>query len=273
MQMVSSFFDTINHEMLRNIINKRVNDGGLLRYIGKWLNAGVLEGSTLSYMDQGTPQGGVISPLLANIFLHEVFDDWYVKEVKDRMKGHTFVVRSADDFIIGFEKEEDARRVLQVLSKRFAKFGLMIHPKKTELIRFIRPESQTTVEKGNCSFDFLGFTHFWGKSLKGNWVVKKKTKRKRLNRSMKAIWIWCRDNRHEPAKKQHKSLCSKLRGHFQYFGVRGNYMQLEMIFFHAEKAWKFWLSRRSHTSYINWEQFEYYRQVFPLPRPKIVHNI
>ena len=273
MQMVSSFFDTINHEMLRNIINKRVNDGGLLRYIGKWLNAGVLEGSTLSYMDQGTPQGGVISPLLANIFLHEVFDDWYVKEVKDRMNGHTFVVRSADDFIIGFENEEDARRVLQVLSKRFAKFGLMIHPKKTKLIRFNRPEPEATVGKGNCSFDFLGFTHFWAKSLKGNWVVKKKTKRKRLNRSMKAIWIWCRDNRHEPAKKQHKSLCSKLRGHFQYFGVRGNYMQLEMIFFHAEKAWKFWLSRRSHTSYINWEQFEYYRQVFPLPRPKIVHNI
>jgi RNA-directed DNA polymerase len=270
---VSSFFDSINHEMLREIIKKRVNDGGLLRYIGKWLNAGILEGVSLSYTDQGTPQGGVISPLLANIFLHEILDDWFVKEVQPRMKGHTFVVRLADDFIIGFETEEDARRVLQVLSKRFVRFGLTIHPKKTKLIRFTRPEPQASVDKDNGSFDFLGVTHFWARSLKGNWIVKRKTKRKRLNRSMKSIWIWCRDNRHEPVKEQYKSLCAKLRGHFQYFGIIGNYKQLEQLHKHAEKAWKYWLSRCSRTSYISWEKFEHYREVFPFPKPRIIHNI
>ncbi len=153
---VSGFFDNINHEFLRNIIKERVNDGGLLRYIGKWLNAGVQEGTTLSYSDEGTPQGGVISPLLANIFLHHVLDDWFMKEVKPRLKGQCFLVRFADDFVIGFEKEEDARRMMSVLTKRFARFDLTIHPKKTKLIRFGRPDEVLESDDQNGTFDFLG---------------------------------------------------------------------------------------------------------------------
>jgi group II intron reverse transcriptase/maturase len=270
---VSGFFDNINHKLLREIIRGRVNDGGLLRYIGKWLNAGVQEGTVLSYSDTGTPQGGVISPLLANIFLHHVFDDWFVKEVKPRMKGHCFLVRFADDFVIGFEEEVDARRVMSVLFKRFARFDLSIHPKKTKLIHFGRPDGKVQSDIQNETFDFLGFTLYWGKTRKGSWVIKKKTSKKRFKRTMKSLWSWREDNRHEPVAEQFKILCSKLRGHFQYYGVRGNYQLLEQVFQHAEKAWKYWLGRRSRTSYITWDKFDELRLIFGFPRPRIVHDI
>ncbi len=270
---VSGFFDNINHEFLRNIIKERVNDGGILRYIGTWLNAGIQEGMNLSYSDEGTPQGGVISPLLANIFLHHVLDDWFIKEVKPRLKGQCFLVRFADDFVIGFENEEDARRTMSVLTKRFARFSLTIHPKKTKLIRFGRPDYNSKSDKQNGTFDFLGFTHYWAKSRKGFWVIKKKTCKKRFKRTMKSLWRWCRDNRHEPALDQYKTLCSKLRGHFQYYGVRGNYPQLELVFKHAEKAWRYWLGRCSRTSYINYDRFERIKRVFPFVRPRIYHYI
>lgn len=269
---VSGFFDNINHKLLREIIKERVNDGGLLRYIGKWLNAGVQEGTVLSYSETGTPQGGVISPLLANIFLHHVLDEWFVKEVKTRMKGQCFLVRFADDFVIGFEEEEDARRVMTVLTKRFARFDLSIHPKKTKLIRFGRPDTSSTDDQ-NETFDFLGFTFYWGKTRKGSWVIKKKTCKKRFKRTMKSLWAWCKDNRHEPVTEQFKTLCSKLRGHYQYYGVRGNYRLLELIFEHVERAWRFWLGRRSRTSYVTWEKFEQLRSVFRFPSPRIVHDI
>ena len=270
---VSGFFDNINHKLLREIIKERVNDGGILRFIGKWLNAGVQEGTVLSYAETGTPQGGVISPLLANIFLHHVLDEWFVKEVNPRMKGQCFLVRFADDFVIGFEEEGDARRVMSVLVKRFAGFDLSIHPKKTKLIRFGRPDRDTTSDDENGTFDFLGFTFYWGKTRKGSWVIKKKTCKKRFKRTMKSLWTWCKDNRHQPVREQFKTLCSKLRGHYQYYGVRGNYQLLEQVLTHAEKAWRFWLGRRSRTSYITWEKFEQLKAIFRFPTPRIVHDI
>lgn len=270
---VSGFFDTIDHGILRSFIEKRVKDGGILRLIGKWLNAGVLDAGNMTYPDKGTPQGGVASPMLANIFLHYVLDEWFVQDVQPRLKGRSFIIRFADDFIIGFEHEADARRVLEVLPKRFSRFKLAIHPEKTKLVRFIQPSASEKVEKENGTFDFLGFTHFWAKSLHGYWIIKRKTIGKRLRRFMKAIWEWCRDNLHEPIKKQHKTLCSKLRGYYQYYGIRGNFKMLEVVFEHTERAWRRWLGRRCSKGYVSAEEFSsFHRKVFPLPKPRIVHN-
>jgi RNA-directed DNA polymerase len=264
---ITGLFDNIDHKFLRDIIRLRVNDGGILRLIGKWLNAGVSEGGEVIYPDRGTPQGGVVSPVLSNIFLHYVLDDWYVKEVQPRMKGKCFLIRYADDFIMGFQLESDAKQIMEVLPKRFNRFKLELHPEKTKLIPFGRPSG-----KPKGTFDFLGFTFYWGKSLKGNWVIKKQTARKRRNRFMRMLWRWCRANRHDPLKEQHETLCSKLRGYYQYFGVRSNYKALEVVYEYAIKAWRRWLGERHRDGYISCEKFEKILSTFPLPRPRIVHD-
>ncbi len=270
---VSGFFDNIDKKLLIETIKQRVNDRGLLRLIGKWLHAGIDEDGELSYPEKGTPQGAVISPVLSNIFLHTVLDDWFVKEVQPRLRRRSFLVRFADDFIIGCELESDAQKVLELLKERFRSFALSLHPEKTKLIPFCRPSSSVRVDKRNGTFDFLGFTFFWAKARKGYWVVKKKTIGKRLNRFVKGIWQWCRDNRHAPLKDQYSDLSLKLRGYYQYYGVRGNFKALEVVYEYAEKAWRFWLSRRSHKGGINWSKFERVRASFPFPKPRIIHNI
>ena len=270
---VSGFFDNLDRSKLREVIKQRVNDGGIIRLMGKWLSAGVIEGETLTFAEKGTPQGGVISPLLANIFLHHVLDDWFVRQVLPRMKGRVFLIRFADDFIIGCELEEDARRIKDVLPKRFGRFGLTIHPKKTKLVWFRKPRSKDDSGNGNGTFDFLGFTHYWAKSRRGYWVIKRKTAKKRIRRAMKAFWQWCRENRHLPMKEQYRILSLKLRGYYQYYGIRGNYRKLEWVFLHVERTWRYWLSRRSRKSAISWEKFDKLRKVFPLPKPRIVHAI
>ena len=267
---ITGLFDNIAHHLLRDTIRLRVNDGGIFRLIGKWLKAGVAEGGEIIYPEKGTPQGGVISPVLSNIFLHYVLDDWYVKEVQPRMKGKCFLIRFADDFIVGFQLESDAKRLMEVLPERFNRFELELHPEKTKLIPFGKP-ARSGKPKG--SLDFLGFTFYWGKSLKGNWVIKKQTARKRRNRFMRMLWNWCKENRHDPLKEQHEILCSKLRGFYQYFGVRSNYKVLEVVYEYAEKAWRRWLGRRDRDGYISHEKFRRILRTFPLPRPRIVHNI
>jgi group II intron reverse transcriptase/maturase len=269
---IAGLFDNIGHGHLRRIVKRRVNDGGILRLIGKWLNAGVMEEGSLTYPRKGTPQGGTISPVLSNIFLHHVLDDWFVKEVRPRMRGKCFIIRWADDFIIGCELESDAKRIMEVLPKRFNRFGLALHPEKTTVIPFKKPNSKEE-GKRQGTFDFLGFTFYWSKSRRGYWVIKKKTAKKRLARFMKGLWHWCRENRHEPIMEQYKELCAKLRGYYQYYGLRSNYTALEVVYKHAEAAWRFWLSRRSHKGGISWEKFEAIRSSHPFPKPRIVHNI
>jgi RNA-directed DNA polymerase len=270
---VSGFFDELRHDLLREFIKRRVNDGGILRLIGKWLNAGVMEEGNLTYAEQGSPQGGVVSPLLANVFLHYVLDEWYEQEVKPRLKGRSFLLRFADDFVIGCELESDARRVMEVLPKRFDRYGLTIHPHKTKLVKFGQPPKNGSSDPKNGTFDFLGFTHYWAKSRRGYWVIKRKTAHKRLRRSIKALWQWCKENRHLPFKEQYRMLCLKLRGHYQYYGIRSNYRQLEAVYQQAMKGWWYWLNRRNRRRDLEWEKFKQTLTILPLPRPRIVHAI
>lgn len=268
---ISGYFDSINHRKLMEILRKRVNDGTILRLIGKWLNAGIEEDGIVTLSTEGTPQGGVISPILSNIYLHYVLDEWFEKEVCCRMKGKCHIIRFADDFVIGFEYRSDAERVFEVLPKRFAKFGLDIHPAKSRLVQFSKPNGKSG--KGTGTFDFLGFTFHWARSRQGYWVIKLKTKRKSLNKFMSSLWDWCKFNRHLHIAKQHEKLSSKVRGHYNYFGFRGNYKSMKTICQHANRAWKRWLNDRCHKENMNWEKFNSkILKLFPLPKPKIVHS-
>jgi RNA-directed DNA polymerase len=270
---VSAFFDSLDHDLLCEVLRQRVNDGAILRLIRKWLRAGVLEGETLSYPERGSPQGGVLSPMLANTFLDHVLDEWLAQEVKPRMKGRCLLIRFADDFVIGCEREEDARRILMVLPKRFARFKLTIHPQKTRLVQFQPPRQEGDGEHGDGTFDFLGLTHYWATSRRGYWVIKRRTAKKRLRRAMRAVWHWGRPHRHEPLRAQYRALCQKLRGHYQYYGIRGNYRKLEALYRHVERAWRYWLSRRGGPRPIPWATLANLHAVLALPLPRIVHHI
>jgi RNA-directed DNA polymerase len=269
---IRKFFDTLDHAHLRALLRQRVRDGVLLRLIDKWLQAGVLEDGNLSYPEAGTPQGGVISPLLANVYLHYVLDTWFEQVVKPCLKGRAFLVRYADDFVMGFACEEDARRVLAVLPKRFGKYGLTIHPDKTRLVPFRRPSGHPSPPASESvppgSFDFLGFTHYWSRAKSGRWVVKRKTAGSRLHRAIKKLGAWCRLNRHLPIREQYATLCSKLRGHYNYYGaVMGNLRCQQRFRFEVMRLWRKWLSRRKRRGQLPWAHFNRLLKVFRLPWP------
>ncbi len=270
---IKNYFGTIKHQQLHEILRHRVNDGVIRRLIGKWLKAGVAENGNVSYPEEGTPQGGVISPLLSNIYLHEVLDAWYERDVRPRMTGRTFLLRYADDFILGFANKKDALRVMEVLPKRFDKYGLTIHPEKTRLVRFTRPTTRDGGGEDPGSFDFLGFTHYWGKSRKGNWVVQRKTIGKRLSRKLAEVSDWCRRNRHKPVKEQGKLLELKLKGHYGYYGIIGNTRSLRKYFRGVQYAWYKWLNRRRGNRDRPWSVFEEYISPRFLPEPRIRHSI
>lgn len=270
---IRKFFDTLDQAHLRAFLRQRVRDGVVLRLIDKWLKAGVLEDGELTYPEAGTPQGGVISPLLANVYLHYVLDVWFEEVVKPCLKGRAFLVRYADDFVMGFACEEDAHRVLAVLPKRFGKYGLTIHPDKTRLVPFRRPGRQPGAagNEGVCppgSFDFLGFTHFWSRSRQGNWVVKRKTADSRFQRALKKIAEWCRLNRHLPVRAQHEMLTRKLQGHYQYYGVIGNLSSLQRFYYEVVCLWRKWLSRRKRRGQTAWSRFLGLLRIFVLPWPR-----
>lgn len=267
---ITGLFDNIAHHHLKDILRLRVNDGSIIRLIGKWLKAGVSEKGKFYCSDSGTPQGGVISPVLSNIFLHHVLDAWYMNDVRPRLKGRSFMIRFADDYVAGFESESDARRVLQVMKKRFERFGLELHPDKTKLIPFGWPKKKYGKIEKPGTFDFLGFTFYRGASLKGLWVIKKKTAKKRLSRFKKGIWEWCKANRHLPMLEQYEVLCSKLRGYYQYFAVVSNIKSIKSAWYRTIMAWKYWLCRRSHKGAVKYEDL---LEKFPLPSPRIIHNV
>jgi RNA-directed DNA polymerase len=265
---IQSFFDTMDWGQLRQMVRQRVKDGVITRLIDKWLKAGVMEDGRWRAMEAGTPQGGVISPLLSNIYLHHVLDDWFEEEVKPRLCGRSFLIRYADDAVLAFANERDARRVLEVLPKRFERFGLSLHPNKTRLVSFKPPQQGRQAE----TFDLLGFTHYWAKSRTGRWVVKRKTARHRLRRALKRIGAWCRRNRHLPLREQHERLSRKVQGHYGYFGIRGNAKVLQRFRFQVTRLWVKWLRRRSQRTRLSWEQANLLLTLFPLPPARLVHQ-
>jgi len=274
---VERFFDTLDKAQLRAFVRRRVSDGVLLRLIGKWLNAGVLEDGAVWYPEAGTPQGGVISPLLANIFLHEVLDVWFEQDIKPRLTGRAVLIRYADDAVLGFSREEDARRVLAVLPKRFGKHGLSLHPEKTRLIDFRAPRgggpSGPSEAPRRRTFDLLGFTHYWAKSRRGYWVIKQKTAADRLSRAITRIGRWCREHRHAPVNEQRETLVQKLRGHYGYYGITGNSYGLSRFLSEVKRRWNYWLNRRSDRGGWTWARFARYLRAHPLPPPISVHSV
>ena len=271
----ASISNWIPHPHLRTFLDQRVTDGVIRRMIDKWLKAGVVEDGLLRHMTEGSPQGGVVSPCLSNVFLHYVLDEWFETEVKPRLHGESLLVRFADDAIMAFDNIVDAQRILAVLGKRLERFGLTLHPDKTRLVDFrpLMTESTRHPETDGTSFVFLGFTHVWGRSRKGKKMVRQITAKSRLARALAATSDWCRKHRHLPLRVQHRHLSSMMRGHFAYYGVGGNIRRLRGYAHQAVRIWKKWLSRRDRQSVVPWTRLNEILNRHPLPQPKISHRI
>ena len=271
---IEKYFDSIPHLHLRTFLDRRVTDGVIRRMIDKWLKAGVLENGLLRHATEGSPQGGVISPCLSNIFLHHVLDEWFETEVRPRLKGRSTLVRFADDAVMAFEDFHDAKRVLDVLGKRLARYGLTLHPDKTRFVDFRTNRSDGTrhPKTGGTSFTFLGFCHVWGRSRKGRNVVWQVTAKNRYARALAAVTAWCRQNRHQSIRDQHHHLTAKMRGHYAYYGITGNSRRLRWYAHRVARIWQKWLSRRDRGSRFHWNRFNELLKRLPLPAARIVHR-
>jgi len=263
---VASFFDTLDHKQLRDLLRRRVADGVVVRLIGKWLNAGVMIDGSMEHLGVGTPQGGVISPLLANIYLHEVLDRWWVEDVLPRLRGRAALVRYADDFVMIFARKDDAERVLEILVRRFERFGLTLHPEKTRLVSFAHPSAGGDYKPG--TFDLLGFTVYWGRTRAGGYSVKTRTASSRLNRTINAIYEWLKAHRHDSIPLQAAAIGRVLRGHDEYFGTPGNYRQLATLRQAVTRLWQHALARRSQRG-LSWRRFKAILRRHPLPKARI----
>ena len=271
---ISSFFDEIDRPMLKEILKERIWDKSLMRLVGKCLRVGVMDGEEYFEPEQGTAQGSVLSPLLGNVYLHQVLDMWFEHEVKPRLKGRSVLIRYCDDFIIGFEHMEDAQRVEAVIGKRLGRYKLRLNPEKTRLIDFRRPARTKTNGKGPASFDFLGFTLYWRRNSRSpGWHVSWKTRKARLSRAIRTSYEWCRRHRHLPIPEQHKALVRRIQGHFNYFGINDNSRSLSLLLDRVRRSWYKWLNRRSQRPSYTWKRFEEILRDFPLPKPTVYVNL
>jgi len=271
---IRGYFDSIVREQLMEMVERRVRDGSILRLIRKWIRVGVIESGRLLVTKTGTGQGQVISPLLANIYLHYILDEWFVKEIRVRLRGEAYLIRYCDDFIICFQYREDAERVLHVLHKRFAKYGLTLHPEKTRLIEFGRTAIRNANRQGRRkpeTFDFLGFTHICARSLRGRFTTHVRTMAKRLRRSLKQTSQWCQDHRHDLVEEQADALNRKLRGHYQYYGRSTNYRSLWRFYRVVRRLWWKWLNRRTRGKTLTWAKYAQLLLRHPLLLPHITH--
>lgn len=270
---IKDYFGSIVRKQLMKILENRIADKAILRLVGKWLNVGVIEDGRLIQSDDGTYQGAIISPILANIYLHEALDTWVCETVAPRMKGEIRLWRFADDFVVSFQHLEDAKRFSAVLPKRFASFGLTLHPDKTRMIEFGRFAQERRKGKRPETFQFLGFTFYCSSTYNKKFMVKLKTSPKRLRRGLKAVESWCKKNRHLPVPVQHEKLKAVLIGHYQYYGRSSNLRSLGKFYYQVRRIWHKWLSRRSSNGYINWDDFEKLLNKYPLPRDRITERI
>ena len=268
---ITEYFDSIEHGHLRTFLDLRIKDGVVRRMIDKWLRAGVLEEGTVRRTDSGAPQGGVLSPMLANIFLHHVLDEWCEREVKPRLKGACQLVRFADDFVATFEDRQSGERMLSVLGRRLGRYGLMLHATKTRYVEF-RPQCRHGHDAAT-TFDFLGFTHVWGRSRWGKMVVRQITAKSRFARAVKAVYDWCKRNRHMPIRRQRAHLARIIRGHCGYYGLTGNGKRLSGFRHQVIRIWRKWLSRRCRKGYLNWARMNALLRHHPLPTAKVVHSV
>jgi RNA-directed DNA polymerase len=270
---ISSYFDAIVRKHLMEMIGWRISDQSILRLIGKWINTGVIDDGRLLVSETGIGQGQVISPFLANVYLHHILDRWFEDEVKPRLKGKAFLVRYMDDAVIGFQNEEDAQKVLKVLAKRFSKYGLSLHPEKTRLIEFGRQALTKAERRGTqpATFDCLGHTHVSARDRRGKFQLKLRTMKKRLKRSLRAVAEWCRNHHHRPLQEQQTTLNAKLRGHYQYYGRASNYLCLWQFYNLVTSIWRKWLSRRTRGTTLSWEQFRNILRRYPLALPRLTH--
>jgi group II intron reverse transcriptase/maturase len=270
---IRKYFDSIPHAHLRRFLDQRVTDGVIRRMIDKWLKAGVVEDGHLRHTTAGSPQGGVVSPCLSNIYLHYVLDEWFETEVRRRLKGRCILVRYADDLVMAFEHSNDAERVLAVLGKRLERYGLMLHPDKTRFVDFRpnRPDRTDHPATDGTSFDFLGFTHVWGRSRNGKNMVRQVTAKGRYARALAAVTERCRANRHQPIPTQHACLSAMMRGHYAYYGMAGNGRRLRWYARQVVRIWKKWLSRRGRHGNVPWSRLTEWLKRHPLPPPRIVH--
>jgi RNA-directed DNA polymerase len=264
---MQNYFGSIDHQCLREFLDRKIKDGVIRKMIDKWLKAGILEEGQVMYPTEGTPQGGTISPLLSNIYLHYVLDEWFTEEIQPRLTGRSFIIRFADDFLLGFDHAEDARRVMEVLPKRMAKYGLSLHPEKTKLIKLDEEQA-----KANLTFDFLGFTHYMGKSRKGKRILKRQTSKKKFTASLHRITEWIRTNRHGQLEGIIAELNRKLRGYYEYYGLTFNGRRLQAYFDQVRKILYKWINRCGGKR-LTWEAFNLRTRIWcPLLRPKVYHS-
>lgn len=263
---IQGCFDNFDHGILRELLTRRIKDKNIMRLINQWLRAGIVDGKSMQRNTKGTQQGNIISPLMCNVYMHYVLDRWMDKTIRPLLKGESFIIRYADDFVIGFEYEEDARRVKQTLPKRMGKYGLTVHPEKSHLFEFV-PENTSK----RSTLDFLGFTHYWTKSQRGNNIIKRRTGKKGLHKAIRKIQDCCKYNRHKCLKEQYRMLCSKLRGLYQYYGIRGNFFSIKTLYQKAIHTWLYWLNKRSQHNSYTWKGYQELLKHFVLPKPKIVH--
>ena len=270
---IRACFDSIDHAWMQKFVEHRIGDRRFVRLLMKWLHAGVLEDDTLREVTEGTPQGGIISPLLANVFLHYALDLWVQQWRKRHARGEVYIVRYADDFVMGFQYETDARAMREALAARLTSFGLELHPDKTRVIRFGRFAQSECAKDGRKpeTFDFLGFTHICGRSRAGSFQLRRRTSRKKRNAKLAALSDEVRRRRHEPVVDQHRWLSAVIRGHVQYYGVPTNFEALHLFCYRLKHAWHRSLQRRSQRASWTAEKTRRFEKVFALPAPRICH--
>jgi group II intron reverse transcriptase/maturase len=271
---IKGFFDNVDHNWMKKFLEQRISDRKFLRYIIRFLKSGVMEECKYIETDSGTPQGGIVSPVLANVYLHYALDTWFEKEIKEKSKGYVFMIRYADDFVIGVEREEEARLILEVLRKRIKRFGLELAENKTRTVKFGKKwDKHSPDEKQRPgTFNFLGFTHYCSRNHKGNFKTGRRTEKKRYNKAVKKCREWIKQNRHCDMVIIWDRIKQMIVGHYRYYGVSENSRKIAQYKREIEILLFKWLNRRSHKKSFTWDWFYEYLKKFPLPAPRLYHS-